>query len=472
MAFPQPIDRASSSESFDEEDLVCALSCLEATADQLKHEEELGHLPISCRTESCGSSEAVSLAKELQVAQHPSTAHVDLESRADMSLVGSEAAEQHLCADNCRQNYEDVDLRGADSPDLHTAAALRIQRAWRHHRLLSSSREEVTAERPNPFSSPTPDQLKLRLTSVDSKASLEQSFATDDESSPVDPTYHMATVAAQLCTLASHEKHLEEITRTVPSSGDEMEGEEEEVDGAHTSVLSSAQKARLLAPSMQICFTAARQDASDVAPHLPVSGRESRGAADGASSGSPVGTDDERSDSIKQDRLAVKSHAAKMASCGSPHSRLSVDGGASDVAALAARSSSPDNIVMDSAIAAPGSQASGGRQRANQVFDVRLLSQLSVLHLQSLREEFENEVRMMSEELVEQLTERDGRVSDREEYNRLFRHYSKLQKEPTYREDSAVTWPSSFQAPNPAKPSSSSTGILSRTRDALRSKMA
>lgn len=198
-------------------------------------------------------------------------------------------------------------------------------------------------------------------------------------SQELDPTYQIATVAAKLCTLESHEKHVHKITQDMPTSD-----EEDEDDSSDE--LSSEQRARLLAPSMQICFT--RRHNSEATTQLPGSGRESRGAADGASSGSPVGTDDEHCEMQKPVKVR-RGAAMKTSSSSSVLSRQSVEG-ASD-SALQTGCSSPEHTSPVGTLSS-SSSTRGGRQRENQVFDARLLSQLSIMHLRSLKEEFEHEV--------------------------------------------------------------------------------
>ena len=231
----------------------------------------------------------------------------------------------------------------------------------------------VNVDRVNPFASSESGNINLRLaSSTDVDDNAADMFSEDDMSpgQQLDPTFHLATVAAKLCTLESHERHVEEITQEVPPSEDEREESDDEA-------ITSERRAKLLASSMQICFT--RRQNTDLTPQLPTGGRESRGAADGASSGSPVATDDERSELLKPAKVRSTA-ASKTASSSSILSRASVEGASDTAVAI----SSPDTTSPLSTVA--------GRQRENQVFDDRLLSQLSVMHLLSLREKFENDI--------------------------------------------------------------------------------
>ena len=195
-----------------------------------------------------------------------------------------------------------------------------IQQAWRSYRQAKVCRmtEGISllhSIRANPFDASRAneqtadsEQPSPEKSSDHHPIASRQSLLLDDEiaslPSPTDePSFHMAAVAAQLYSLDDRDQHIEEVltTRNVK----ENQAKDESFDDSHgnpnikhllTSVYSS----------VQLCYVGGndrKQPAAESADTEPESsGRESRGAADGASTGSPEleeGLDEELERSVR-----------------------------------------------------------------------------------------------------------------------------------------------------------------------------
>lgn len=100
-----------------------------------------------------------------------------------------------------------------------------------------------------------------------------------------EPTFHLAALAAQLYSIDAREQHIEKVITT--SRLDESPSDDEDDDAESPSKHFSAYS------SMQICFVSGNSEemCQEVAADIETetaSGRESRGAADGASTGTPA----------------------------------------------------------------------------------------------------------------------------------------------------------------------------------------